>query len=210
MKFTDFEKHLRLIQEQPLVDREILLNKVSKHRIDKDSKSNLKSAKRAAVLALFYPDKTGETTFSLMLRETYKGVHSAQVSFPGGKQEVEDLDFYDTALRETYEELGIPKKDVCYIKELSEIYIPPSNFLVFPFMGYLKKSPRFFTNNEVAELIEVKLKDLMNPANQKEKTMDFSDGLKIKTQYFDLNNHVVWGATALILAEIQEIFKRVF
>jgi len=99
----------------------------------------------------------------LILRTSGHGVHSGQVSFPGGKKEENDRSLEDTALREAEEEIGINKNDVKIIGALSELYIPPSGFLVQPFVGYLNKKPLFHPHkNEVQKLIEVPLDLIMD------------------------------------------------
>ena len=89
----------------------------------------------ASVLMLLYP-KNKITHLVLILRNTYPGIHSSQIAFPGGKNEKEDASFAQTALRETHEEIGIPAHKITIIKPFTEVYIPPSNFLVSPFLGY--------------------------------------------------------------------------
>ena len=163
--------------------------------------------KEASVLALFYPDEYNETRFLLTQRASYNGTHSAQISFPGGKREVHDSDEKHTAIRETYEEVGIEMKNIKVIKEFTQAYIPPSNFLVSPFMGYLENTPTFEPNNEVDTIIEVKLSDLLNDDNITVKNLSTSYMDNIDVPCFKLNNYVVWGATAMILNEIKCVLK---
>ena len=90
-------------------------------------------AKRAGVLALFYPDNQQRTKLALILRKTYRGVHSAQIGFPGGRYEYKDKTLRQTAIRETFEEIGISMNLIEVIQRMTDIYIPPSNFYVQPF-----------------------------------------------------------------------------
>ena len=163
--------------------------------------------KRAAVMALFYPNEQQKTTFLLTERASYNGTHSAQVSFPGGKVDEEDNNLQETALRETNEEIGIEINDIKVIRQLSDTYIPPSNFLVAPFMGYCENKPSFSPNYEVANLIEVTLEDLLNDRNIVFKTMSTSYMKNIEVPSFKLNNYIVWGATAMMLSEIKDLIK---
>jgi 8-oxo-dGTP pyrophosphatase MutT (NUDIX family) len=116
-------------------------------------KKKAKSAKRAAVMALFYPNEEGETYLVLILRKTYKGVHSAQVAFPGGKYEDEDKDLMVTAIRETEEEVGVPEEFMNVIKTMSPIYIPPSNFMVHPYVAISETTLNFVKQEEEVEAI---------------------------------------------------------
>jgi len=172
---------------------------------DKDIQS--KNPKKAAVLALFYPDNKHQTKFLLTKRASYKGTHSAQISFPGGKMDLKDKNLKKTALRETFEEVGILKENIVIVKELSETYIPPSNFLVSPFVGFLTHTPTFTPNYEVDTIIEVLLDDLLNDNNTTSTILNTSYMKNMEVPCFKLNNYIVWGATAMMLSEIKDLLK---
>ena len=171
---------------------------------------NEKNTKKAGVMALFYPNTDNVTQLLLILRKTYKGVHSNQIAFPGGKFESDDVDLQATALRETNEEVGVPVKAVLVIKPLSTVYIEPSNFEVQPFVGlYSQPAPFIIQENEVESLVEVSLTDFMNDANLFEQKISTSYAQNIKVPAFKLNGYTVWGATAMMLSEIKELLKQV-
>lgn len=173
-----------------------------------DSARNKNTARRAAVMALFYPDANNETNLLLILRKTYKGVHSGQVGFPGGKAESEDATIQETALRETEEEVGVLQNEIQVLKKLTEIYIPPSNFFVQPFIGISTKTQKFIKQDEEVEaLIEVPLHHFMDDSVLTTKTITTSYANDIEVPAFILNNHVVWGATAMMLSEVRELIK---
>lgn len=165
------------------------------------------SPKKAAVLALFYPNRNNETCFLLTLRSSYKGVHSKQISFPGGKFEKVDKTLKYTALRETYEEVGIESKDIIVKKKLTDTFIPPSNFLVSPFLGIKLHTPKFRFNHEVEKVIEVKLTDLLLEETVTSKKMSTSYMNNIYVPYYKLNSYTVWGATAMMLSEFKSLLK---
>jgi len=167
-----------------------------------------KDPKKAAVLALFYPNTLGETCFILTLRPQYEGSHSAQVSFPGGKHEELDKDLSETALRETFEEIGVKKSKIQLLREITNVYIPPSNFLVTPFIGVTENTPEFKQNHEVDKIIEVTLTELLDDTliSINNKKNFYSE--KENIPYFNFSNHMVWGATAMIISEIKELIKR--
>jgi len=170
---------------------------------------NRRNPKKAAVLALFYPNKNNETCFSLILRPNYKGVHSRQISFPGGKFENSDDCLKATALRETYEEIGIKTKDILIEKQMTNTFIPPSNFLVSPFLGIIKYTPSFTYNHEVEKVIEVKLLDLLKETSVASKKFSTSYMNDIDVPYYKLNDYMVWGATAMMLSEIKDLLKSI-
>lgn len=167
------------------------------------------NAKRAAVMALFFPKKE-ETFLLLMLRKEYQGVHSKQIGFPGGKVEQIDNDLLDTAKRETYEEVGVPPEAIEMIKPLTEVYIPPSNFLVQPFLGLSSFTPNFLIDaNEVESLLEVQLEEFLddNHVFEQQITTSYADNIKVPA--FKLNGYTVWGATAMMLSEVKDLLKEV-
>lgn len=165
-------------------------------------------AKRAGVMATFYPDAKGNTRFLLILRKVYAGVHSGQIGFPGGQWEEGDRELVDTALRETREEVGIPIGGIRVIRELSELYIPPSNFLVRPFIGlYPEPAPFVPDPFEVERVVEVPLVDFMDDANRFVAKLSTSTAQNMDVPAYRLNGYTVWGATAMILGEIQELLR---
>ncbi|WP_456439957.1 NUDIX hydrolase [Psychroserpens sp.] len=170
----------------------------------------MKTAKQAAVLALFYPNMHNETHLILILRKTYKGVHSAQVGFPGGKLEDDDTDLQMTALRETYEEVGVPMNTVNVLKRMTPMYIPPSNFTVHPFFGVTQSTPNFIKqDDEVEDLIEVSLSHFLDESTVIQTSVPTSYKVNVEVPAFKLNDHVVWGATAMMLSEIKDLIKKV-
>ena len=163
--------------------------------------------KKAAVLALFYPDLNNDTNFLLTLRASYGGTHASQISFPGGKFELSDVNLENTALRETFEEVGIKSNLIKIKKQMSDTFIPPSNFLVRPYIGIHYKTPVFTHNHEVEQIIEVKLSDLLNDETITTKNLSTSYMKNIDVPCYKLNNYTVWGATAMMLSEIKDLLK---
>lgn len=165
-------------------------------------------AQKAAVLILLYPHP-GDPHLVLMKRTSYPGVHSGQISFPGGKIETADVDERAAALREAEEETGIPSSEVEVLGKLSQLYIPPSNFLVHPFVGILHKRPEFRPDSvEVAALIEVPVAHFLDDNNRKMGEIKVRENLSIQSPYFDVFGEIVWGATAIMLGEFVEILRR--
>lgn len=164
------------------------------------------TARQSAVLALLYP-KGSALHLLLMVRPTYDGVHSGQVSFPGGKQEPDDRDLSHTALREFNEETGGSTADIELLGRLSTVYIPPSRMLVTPFVGYASHvGPWHPDPVEVAKLLEVPLdlvlrNDILKRGEQYIRMLDRS----LEVPYFDLHGEVVWGATAMMIAELRDL-----
>ncbi len=147
--------------------------------------------------------------FALTERNIYKGVHSGQISLPGGRMEKEDIDLQATALRETYEEIGIIPASVEVLGNLSTIYIPPSKSIVYPYIGYLPASPLYkIDSREVNKIIEFPF-DAFKEITYKNKPMKMSTGVIIKdVPYFDILGYTVWGATAMILNEFKHIMEK--
>jgi len=176
----------------------------------KKQKVAIKHAKKAGVLALFYPGTNQETNIVLILRKTYEGVHSAQVGFPGGKLEACDSSLEQAALRETFEEIGVPINHIKVLKELTEVYIPPSNFYVQPYLGISNKRLSFIKDDsEVEDIIEVPLKHFFDKDVIISKKVTTSYSVEVEVPAFLLNGYIVWGATAMILSEIKDLLKQV-
>ena len=208
MNFTQFQQYIPTLKNIALGGLEAqfkLAPEIRKRYSDDMIKAN--NPKMSAVLALFYPDAKNETRFLLILRASYDGTHSAQISFPGGKKEKNDTGLEQTALRETFEEVGVLQNDVQILKQMTDAYIPPSNFLVTPFVGMIDYQPSFITNHEVETIIEIKLTDLLDDQNVVINNMTTSYMKNIDVPCFKLNNYIVWGATAMILSEIKQVFK---
>lgn len=159
--------------------------------------------RRAAVLILMY-EEDGIIKFPFFLRNEYKGVHSNQISLPGGSYEEEDQTYEVNAKRETAEELGLNFDDIEIVKNLSEIYIPPSKFLVYPFIGYYKGIPDFHPDEiEVKEIITLTLDQLLD--DQLEGIQEVSTFFgPFEVPAFNLKDkQFIWGATAMILKEFK-------
>lgn len=169
-------------------------------------RKDMSKARLSSVLILLYPD-AGQIKLVLIRRSEYDGVHSGQLSFPGGSKEKEDTEMINTALRESYEETRILPDDVSIIGQLSELFIPPSNFVVTPVIGCSAKRPDFVADPvEVAEIIEIPLVDLVNPESIKHKMV--TAGLRtLEVPCYFINNNIIWGATAMILGELIEILN---
>jgi len=169
-----------------------------------------KKPNKAGVMAVFYPNKSDKTNFILILRKTYKGVHSNQVGFPGGRLEIFDKSLEHTALRETEEEVGIPKEEVEIVKKLTKLYIPPSNFWVHPYVGLIEKTPNLVPQiSEVEKILEINIDEFLDEKNLIKQKLSTSYANNIEVPAFSLNGHVVWGATAMMLNELKELLKEV-
>ncbi|MDO6760336.1 CoA pyrophosphatase [Tamlana sp. 2_MG-2023] len=210
MNFDTFLKALSKIENIPILGEASHFKMVPsfRHEFLRNQEVAIENAKLAGVLALFYPNNAHETYFVLILRNTYKGVHSAQVAFPGGRYEDEDASLKETALRETFEEVGVPMEHMKVVKKLSQVYIPPSNFYVQPFVGVTHKTPKFKKQaDEVESIIEVSLSDFLDDSFLVTKKVKSSYSLEVEVPAFKLNGHIVWGATAMMLSEIKDLLK---
>ena len=169
--------------------------------------AKIKTAKltKAAVLIIIFPNAQNETCFVLTQRASYDGHHSKQISFPGGKQEKKDANLLETALRETKEEMGLEISSNVIIKTLTEIYIPPSNFLVTPYVAVLDKTPKFSTNHEVDCVFTPSLAQLLDATTIQTVSVQTSKNETIEAPCFLFENKVVWGATAMMLSELKEL-----
>jgi 8-oxo-dGTP pyrophosphatase MutT (NUDIX family) len=160
----------------------------------------------ASVLILLYPQNNSVYTVFIQ-RQIYDGIHSGQISFPGGKKEPPDESVVQTAMREAKEEIGIDPSGISVIGTLTPLFIPASNIMVTPVIGWMSARPDFHLDfKEVKYLINADLKKLIEPSMVKIKPYEIR-GRIIEVKYFDYENNMIWGATAMILQELLTVVK---
>ncbi|MDH3381176.1 MAG: CoA pyrophosphatase [Flavobacteriaceae bacterium] len=208
MQFDFFLSNILKLQQLPLggLDSQYKMAPELRKHINYEN-IHIRNPKDAAVLVLFFPNEFNETMFILTKRAKYNGVHSSQISFPGGKHEYADILMKTTALRETNEEIGINKEDINLFRTLTKVYIPPSNFWVTPYLGYINYHPFYYKNDEVENVLEVKLDNLLDVKNLTSVNINTSYAKNIDVPCFNLNGEIVWGATAMMLSEIYDLIK---
>jgi 8-oxo-dGTP pyrophosphatase MutT (NUDIX family) len=165
------------------------------------------SYKTSCVAIILFPDKD-VTRILLMERPEGPNPHGGQVSFPGGKREMDDATLLDTALREMYEEVGVDPSSVTMIGQLSELYIPASNFLVHPFVGFSKAVPEF--NPSPVEVQSIITPDINTFLVDNLPVYSFESRSFgwIDAPYFPFEKYRIWGATAMIISELVYILKK--
>jgi 8-oxo-dGTP pyrophosphatase MutT (NUDIX family) len=162
--------------------------------------------KPGSVLILLYPEND-RILFPLTQRNVYKGVHSGQISLPGGKAE-EGEDTIATAIREGEEEIGIIGSEVTVLGRLSEFHVIPSNFVVMPILAYAQSKPKFNRDpGEVEKIISGSVDDLMREDAIKTKEILAAGRYALRAPHFEMEGHLVWGATAMILNELRVILR---
>ena len=163
----------------------------------------------ASVLIVFFANENKQTSFVLTERANYNGHHAKQISFPGGKIDSKDDNLIDTAIRETKEEIGLIVNPSDVFRELTEVFIPPSNFLAHPFLAIYEELPIFTTNYEVERILTPSISDLLDDKNRQLRKVSIPSGKQIETPCFVFDNRIVWGATAMMLNELHELLKEV-
>jgi len=166
------------------------------------------TAVKSSVLVLFYP-YNDKISIVFIRRAQYNGVHSGQIAFPGGRFELEDPSYMHTAIRETYEEIGVEIPVSNIIGQLSPLYIAPSNYLVFPFLGFLEERPAFkIDQNEVAATIEVPFDFFLDKKSIAIKDVFGKNGSSIKAPCYVVNHDtLIWGATAMMISELVDAYQ---
>ena len=209
MNFESLISGLKARLVQPLPGKEVQYRMAPLGRKTISDNFDVSKARDSAVLILLYPENS-KIYLPLTQRNEYDGIHSAQISLPGGKTERSDRDFEHTALRESQEELGIDPEHVQVIGKLSELFIPVSNFRVIPILGINDQKPEFKPDpKEVQKLLEVDIESLLDLTLRKSTFMKFKSGMGTDVPYFDLQGHIVWGATAMILSEFSQVLSEI-
>jgi len=162
--------------------------------------------RKSGVLLLIYP-KDSVWHIALTKRNVYHGTHSGQISLPGGKMEASDRDEIHTALRETEEEVGIQQNLIEVIRETSPLYIPPSNFIVQPVLAIAREKLSFKPDpREVKRIIEMPLDYILQEKSLEDTKVNLSGtNQRIKVKAYIFEGEIIWGATAMILAELSHI-----
>jgi 8-oxo-dGTP pyrophosphatase MutT (NUDIX family) len=195
----------RLHGEKPGLQSQLKM--VPEHRRgDKTYQEAGDTCLRAGVLVLIYPREDG---FCLVLtrRTSQVAHHQAQISFPGGQMDKHETAI-DTALREAAEEINLAPSEVRVLGELTPLYIPPSNYCIYPIVAAAEKRPVFRpAPREVAEVIEVPLDHLLDPQNIRSEKWPLR-GMDVMVPFYFFQGHKIWGATAMVLAELLDLIKR--
>ncbi|MCX6030250.1 MAG: CoA pyrophosphatase [Chloroflexi bacterium] len=175
--------------------------------------------RRAGVLVLLYPVERAthlggashvaeEDDLCLVLTRRTDALdnHRGQISFPGGSMDPGET-AQAAAIRETWEELGVNGNGLKVLGALSPLYIPPSGFCIYPTVAYSAQRPAFVPNPaEVAEVLEVSLAHLLDPATRQEETWELR-GQPVRVPFYVVGHHKVWGATAMVLCELLAVVR---
>jgi len=210
MIFTEFIDSLKSALALPLPGIQAQLKMTANRRLrEMIDMQQMDKAIKSSVLILLYPGRENNLpNFVVTLRQTYNGIHSGQISLPGGRFESSDKDLLQTALRETNEEIGIDPAAISVIGKLTELYIPPSNYLVQPFVGFTLILPEFrIQQTEVKKIFEIEVTQLMNESAVMEKEVSTTRG-QLSAPSFAIDGSIIWGATAMILSEFKEILRK--
>ena len=199
-KLPGKEAHLKLAPE----------HRVSSLTIEQTPPAN---ARESAVLVVLTPKKVQnvlvqnilEWSVLLIKRNTYHGTHSGQIAFPGGKCEEYDADHIATACREAFEEVGVKRDEVNILGHLTKLYVPPSNFTIYPVLAIDKGIQEFrLEPREVTEFMQIPLK-MFDPKNAERCRVLGGPNEWVYAPGYVIDGNIIWGATAMILSELYEV-----
>ena len=205
--FIHFIEQIRTRLQQPLPGI-IAQNKMAPTIRNYQSIKHEKKPRHSAVMILLY-EKNTELYSSFFKRPEYEGHHGGQIAFPGGKCERHDKNIEETALRETEEEFGVPRQSITVLGALSKLYIPVSNLDVTPFVGFIATTPIFKPNpSEVEYIIEIPVRQLIDDSF-KTILKKQRHSMEIETPMYVFDHNEIWGATAMITSEFEEIIREI-
>lgn len=203
----------RLLEELPHSDihKEGLDPKILNLLLEEEKNSKAQFEKKpprvCAVMIAIYQEE-GELYLPMMLRPTNSRAHPGQISFPGGKREDQDEDLIETAIREMEEEVGVRVPRANVIGSLTDIYIPPSNSLVTPIIGFLDGKPTYTpAPEEVDRVLDISIADLANPTNKKVKKVILTNGEYFEMPAFAVSDVFIWGGTARMIMELNKLME---
>jgi 8-oxo-dGTP pyrophosphatase MutT (NUDIX family) len=169
-----------------------------------------KNARPSAVLSLLFPVED-QLNLLLIKRVTDGKAHSGQIGFPGGKQDSIDANLKATALREAQEEVGILSTDVDILGSLTPLYIPISNFQVYPFVAFAtKKLEYYLSKSEVETVLEIPVHELFHAERKTVVNVTspvMPEILRSVRAYKLDDGNIIWGATAMIISELETIVE---
>ncbi len=169
------------------------------------------NARQACVMPLLCPNGNDWQIVLIVRAKIESDRHSGQISFAGGQLDATDASLQACALREVWEEIGVESEKINIIGQMTEIFIPVSNFQVFPFLGFCREKITFKAQEtEVRSILTPNVCDFLNPDNKKIKDIHLNETTVLEgVPYFDIEGHVVWGATAMMLEELAELIRTV-
>lgn len=202
MQFSEYIDRIKVRLEGPLPGEVYQMKMAPSHRKAYSAYVNLKDVRIAAVTILLTSSFENVPSVLLIERSVYDGVHSGQIALPGGKTE-EGEKLADTALRELEEETGIASDMPVLLGRLSPLFIPPSRFIVYPFIAALEQLPEIRPQErEVQRVFSMPVMSF-NPESAKQGTFETSGGLIIHAPYYEMDEGKrLWGATSMILSEL--------
>ncbi|MEZ4951980.1 MAG: CoA pyrophosphatase [Saprospiraceae bacterium] len=203
----DFIKELQRKLQQPLPGQPAQLKMAPSSR--RKYMIAPEGVRRAGVMATLFPKNEEWHVVLIERNKNDKDSHGGQISFPGGKAEPEDGTMLKTALRETEEEVGILQNEINVLGSLSEVYIPVSNFNVYPFVGFLDFQPEYtIQEEEVFKVLEIPLSHFQNEAAKRTTDIPINKYLTLKNvPYYEVDNQILWGATAMMMSELMEVIS---
>ncbi len=165
------------------------------------------SYRESAVSIILFPEEK-DVKCIVTKRQSYEGKHSGEISFPGGKKEETDASLLHTAIRETKEEIGMDLFQHEFLKTLTPVYIPVSQFLISPQLFWVERERSYALNErEVNTLIELSLRDLFTEESIERRDILVNSQMKLKqVPHFVQNKTAIWGATAVMLNELKYVF----
>lgn len=207
---TAFFDRLRERMEAPLPGEDAQNRMTSRGRRPvEDYLREYPNHRRSAVLLPLYPHQ-GEVYTMLIKRPAYDGVHSGQLALPGGAEEPEDGSPEQTALREAFEEVGLEAHQGQLLGPLTPLYIPPSNFLVRPFMMQLHERPEWKPSpDEVEAVLEIPLQVFLDQSIKDRRKIAIGNGMSIDAPCYIIEGNVLWGATAMMFSEVEVLLEEI-
>lgn len=208
MKFDFFLKNSSKIEKIKVNSNEAHLELAPDGRSEFSKDYKTENTRKAAVMAIVSPIND-IAHLTLIVRSKYDGAHSGQVAFAGGKWETADTSLLDTAYREVEEEIGVAKNCLKFSRALTPLYVPVSDFRVYPYLAYSKNKLNYIPQqSEVDQVITLPLATLFSENALKKTSIKLNDNVNVEVPAFVVNGYTIWGATSMILNELKQIIVK--
>jgi 8-oxo-dGTP pyrophosphatase MutT (NUDIX family) len=199
------EKHINIRDSRSLYTK--IIENLANHEIKTYKYAEVQSRNAAVIIPLFFKNQEPHLLFTKRTDKVEH--HKGQISFPGGMEDKTDNNLMETALRETWEEMGIKSEDITILGR-TDNFLTNTNFMVTPYVGHFPYPyPYNINEDEISSILEVPLSHLLNPEIFRIEKWK-RNGVLWDVHFYDYNGENIWGVTGFLLSNFLSIIFNIF